>query len=118
MATNETVTNEVIMHHLRAFGNNDLDEIMKDYTEQSQVLTPEGPLKGLEAVRKFFENFFIAIPAGAAFEMKQLTVTHNVAYIAWSSKSAVAEIPMGTDTFFLDGGKIRLHTVASYTLAK
>lgn len=25
--------NEVLQHHLTAFGNNDLDEILKDYTE-------------------------------------------------------------------------------------
>jgi ketosteroid isomerase-like protein len=118
MATTETVTNEILMHHLTAFGNNDLDEIMKDYTEQSEVLTPEGPLKGLIAIRKFFENFFVTIPTGSTFDMKQLTVTHNVAYIAWSSKSAVVEIPTGTDTFFLEGDKIRFHTVASYTLSK
>ena len=111
---NNRITNDVLMHHLTAFGNNDLDEIMKDYTEESEVLTQSGPLKGLDAIRKFFEDFFITIPIGSAFEMKQLTVTHNVAYIAWSSKSAVAEIPMGTDTFFLEAKKIRFHTVASY----
>lgn len=114
MTTIENRTKEILSHHLTAFGDNNLDEIMKDYTEQSEVLTQDGPLKGLEAIRKFFEEFFITIPTGSAFEMNQFTVTNNVAYIAWSSKSAVAEIPMGTDTFFLEGDKIRFHTVASY----
>lgn len=35
------------MHHLAAFGDNDLDEIMKDYTDTSEVLCKEGLLKGL-----------------------------------------------------------------------
>lgn len=118
MVKNETMTKDILMHHLTAFGNNNLEAIMKDYTEQSEVLTQEGPLKGLEAIRKFFEEFFITIPKGSEFEMKQLTVTNNVAYIAWSSKSAVAEIPFGTDTFFLEDDKIRFHTVASYVLSK
>ncbi|RDV16524.1 nuclear transport factor 2 family protein [Pontibacter diazotrophicus] len=118
MLTSETVTRDILTHHLTAFGNNDLDGIMKDYTAESEVLTPEGPLKGLAAIRKFFEDFFIAIPTGSAFEMKQLTVTGNVAYIAWASESAVAKIPMGTDTFFLEGDKIRFHTVADYRLAE
>lgn len=118
MTPKEIKTKEVLTHHLTAFGNNNLDEIMKDYTEQSEVLTQEGHLIGLEAIRKFFEDFFITIPKGSAFEMKQLTVTNNVAYIAWSSKSAVAEIPMGTDTFFFEYDKIRFHTVASYVLSK
>ena len=118
MAPNETITSEILNHHLTAFGNNDLMEIMKDYTEESEVLTPNGPLKGLAAIRKFFEEFFLAIPTGSAFDMKQLTVTGHVGYIAWASESAVVKIPMGTDTFILEGDKIRLHTVADYREAK
>ena len=115
MATNETTTKDILTHHLTAFGGNNLDEILKDYTEQSEVLTPSGHVKGLDAIRDFFADFFVTIPTGSAFEMKQLIITGNVAYIAWASKSAVAEIPMGTDTFFLEDGKIRIHTVVSYT---
>lgn len=46
---------QVLTHHLIAFGNNDLDEIMKDYAEASVVMTPNGTVKGLAAIRKFFE---------------------------------------------------------------
>lgn len=118
MATNEIVTSAILTHHLTAFGNNDLEEIMKDYTEESEVLTPEGPLYGLAAIRKFFEAFFIAIPTGSDFEMKQLITTGSVGYIAWESESTVIKIPMGTDTFFMEGDKIRFHTVADYRMAK
>ena len=112
--TQEATTRDVLTHHLTAFGGNDLDEILKDYTEDSQVLTATGPLKGLAAIRGMFEDFFAKIPTGSDFEMQQLSVVDNIAYIAWNSKSAVATIPLGTDTFFLEGDKIRLHTVASY----
>ncbi|WP_224994726.1 nuclear transport factor 2 family protein [Cesiribacter sp. SM1] len=118
MTTSETLTRAVLTHHLTAFGNNDLDEIMKDYTEESEVLTPGGALKGLAPIRTFFEEFFTAIPTGSDFEMKQLIVSGNMAYIAWASETAAAKIPMGTDTFFLEGDKIRFHTVADYRLAK
>lgn len=118
MTTHETETNEILMHHLTAFGNNDLDAIMEDYTDESEVLTPDGPLKGLHAIRKFFDDFFKAIPTGSAFEMKQLIVTGPIGYITWSSESAAAHIPMGTDTFFMEGEKIRYHTVADYRLTK
>ncbi|RYZ53884.1 MAG: nuclear transport factor 2 family protein [Sphingobacteriales bacterium] len=115
---NETITREVLIHHLTAFGNNDLDEILKDYTEESEVLTPDGPLKGLVAIHRFFAEYFATIPTGSTFDMKQLTVTGNAAYIVWASESQVASIPMGTDTFFLQDGKIRLHTVAAHILRK
>jgi len=115
---NNEKTQELLNHHLTAFGNNDLDEIMKDYTEDSELMTPEGMSKGLESIRKFFEDFFIAIPTGSDFKMKQLLVTGPVGYIAWSSESDVAKFPVGTDTFFLEGDKIRYHTVADYRQLK
>ncbi|AKD02336.1 hypothetical protein PKOR_03315 [Pontibacter korlensis] len=118
MEINEALTKEVLVHHLTAFGNNDLDEIMKDYTEESEVLTPSGSLKGLTAIRQFFADYFVTIPTGSAFEMKQMTVTHNVGYVAWASDSEIATIPMGTDTFFLEGDKIRFHTVADHRIIK
>lgn len=111
-------TKDVLTHHLTAFGSNDLDEIMKDYTQDSEVLTPEGPLKGLAAIRQFFADYFVGIPKGSTFELKQLTVTHNIAYVAWASESASTKIPMGTDSFFLEGDKIRFHTVADYRINK
>lgn len=114
----ETITTEILKHHLTAFGNNDLEEILKDYSEESELLTPEGPLKGLVAIRQFFVDYFVTIPTGSSFEMKRLTVTENAAYIVWSSDSPVASIPLGTDSFFLEGNKIRLHTVAAHIISK
>jgi len=118
MASNENLTREVVNHHLTAFGGNDLDAILHDYTEESQVLTPEGIIKGLAAIRKFFAAYFVTIPTGSAFEIKQLIVTGSTAYIVWASDSQVASIPLGTDTYILQDGKIRLHTVAAQILPK
>jgi ketosteroid isomerase-like protein len=115
---NEQITKEVLTHHLTAFGNNDLSEIMKDYIEESEVLTPEGSLKGLTAIRDFFSNYFDVIPTGSTFDLKQMTVTHNIAYVAWTSESATTNILLGTDSFFLEGNKIRFHTVADYRIKK
>jgi pimeloyl-ACP methyl ester carboxylesterase len=107
---------QILMHHLIAFGDNNLDEILKDYTEQSVIMTPNGVIKGLTKFRKFFEDFFEAIPTGSSFTMKQKNIEGNVAYITWASKSSAANIPMGTDTFVFEGDKILYHTVADYRL--
>jgi ketosteroid isomerase-like protein len=118
MTTNETVVDRVLMHHLTAFGNNDLDEVVKDYTEESVIMKPDGRIEGLTAIRKFFEDFFAVIPTGSAFGMKQKIIAGNVAYIAWDSESTSTKIPMGTDTFVFDGDKIRYHTVADYRVTE
>ena len=110
----EVQTNDVLTHHLIAFGNNDLDDILLDYTEESEILTIDGVIKGLGGIRSFFEGMFVEIPTGCEFEMKRKTMTGNVAHIVWSSKSDVADIPLGSDTFVFENGKIKTHTVVVY----
>jgi ketosteroid isomerase-like protein len=109
-----TTVEQILMHHLIAFGDNNLDEILKDYTPESVIMTPNGTLKGLAEIEGFFKDFFEAIPTGSAFSMQQKTIEGNVAYIAWTSKSNSAEILMGTDTFVFQDNKILYHTVADY----
>ena len=108
------LTQEVLIHHLTAFGNNDLDEIMKDYTEESELVTPQGSVKGLVPIRKFFGDCFNLIPIGSAFEMKQQVIIGSHAYLAWSSESVTAKIPFGTDTFLIEADKIKLHTLGAH----
>lgn len=109
---------ETLMHHLVAFGNNDLDEILADYTEESVILTIQGTIAGLSAMRDFFQDFFAAIPMGSAFSMDQKIVTGNIAYIAWNSETDSIKFPLGTDTFVFEGDKIKYHTVADYRILK
>lgn len=114
MNTIETATSNVLTHHLVAFGDNNLDEIMLDYTEQSTVVTDMGAVKGIDKIRKVFEEMFALIPTGSDFEMKQLTISKNVAHITWTSKSAIADIAFGTDTFIIENNKIMVHTVSTF----
>jgi ketosteroid isomerase-like protein len=110
----ETATQQVLMHHLNAFGENDLNEIMLDYTEQSTVLTDKGAVNGLDKIRDFFEEMFVLIPTGSHFDMKILTISENAAHIIWASKSPTADIPFGTDTFIIENDRIIIHTVAAF----
>lgn len=115
---NQAKSSAILNHHLVAFGNNSFDEIMKDYTEESEIHTIDGVVKGLENIRSFFVKMFGLIPTGSEFEMKQLTVTENVAHIIWASKSAVAHIPFGADTFVFENDKIKSHTVAAHVITQ
>lgn len=105
-------TKDILTHHLTAFGDNDLEEILKDYTERSVILTREGTIQGIAKIRYFFEGLFKLIPTGSFFEMMQLSVVDNVAHIIWKSSSETARINLGTDTFFMEENKILFHTVA------
>ncbi len=107
-----------LTHHLTAFGTNNLDEILKDYTNESVIMTPKGSINGLSEIREFFKDFFAVIPRGSSFAMKQKTIVGNVAYILWNSESHSTKILVGTDTFVFDGNKILYHTVADYRVQK
>ena len=103
---------EVFDHHGAAIGTGNVDEILKDYTEQSIIFTQEGTLKGLKAIRPLFQRLVTEImpPGGTEFEMKQMTIEGDIIYIAWRSSSKFVDIPLGTDTFIVRDGKIAAQT--------
>ncbi len=51
-------TQAVLNHHLESFGAGDVDELLKDYTEDSVFISPDGRMTGLDALRMAFEGFF------------------------------------------------------------
>jgi len=99
-------TEEILNHHVSAFVETDVDEIMKDYTERSELLTPQGPVSGLKAIRSWFEEIFNAFPEGSRFDLKQTITRDNVEYIVWSGESPFVSVPFGVDTFILENDKI------------
>lgn len=52
-------------------------------------------------------------PAIERFSLRSLRVGGDIAYITWSVGSA---IPLGTDTFVVDNGKIVSQTFAMYAV--
>src|SRR5690349_1932789 len=59
MSTN--ATQATLAHHLQAFAEG-VDALMTDYVEESVLFTPDGPLRGLDAIRAFFDAFLAAAP--------------------------------------------------------
>src|SRR5262245_34345285 len=103
---------EVFDHHAAAIHAGNVDEILKDYTEQSIVFTQEGPLKGLKAIRAAFQRVVTELmpPGGTELEMKQMTIEGDIIYLAWKSSSKFVDIPFGTDTFVVRNDKIVAQT--------
>ena len=62
MQTLQITSESVFQHHLEALGNNDLNELIKDYTEESEVWTPDGAIVGLKAISSFFSYAFTLFP--------------------------------------------------------
>ena len=105
-------TVETLAHHLQAFTVG-VDEIMQDYTDSSVLFTPDGPLRGRAAIRGFFEGFLTNSPRALleAMTLVRQDIDGEVAYIVWKAEPF---IPIATDTFLIQGGKIVVQTYAGY----
>ena len=81
-------TQQVLEHHLKSFGEGDLEGILEDFADESVLFTPDGILRGPDERRAFFEAFFAEFAKpGASFEMKKQIVEGETAYIVWSAET-------------------------------
>lgn len=107
-------TEEVLDHHLKAFDDGDVDEILKGYDEASVLMTPQKVARGTAAIRKTFEKFLTdVLPPGSKFEVLFRHVVDETAYIVWEAESEKYAFEMGTDTFIVRDGKIAVQTTAA-----
>ena len=99
-------TQDVLTHHLNCFGDGDIVGTMADYTAESRFFTPDGVLRGSEAIRRFFVSLFeeFAKP-GISFEMLRQEVDGDTAYIVWNAETADNRFELGTDTFIVQSGR-------------
>lgn len=112
-AISEEHTRRVLDHHWQAFKNNDLEETMKDYTEESVLITPNATYNGLDEIRTNFVNAFKAFPKDSAtFNLDKSVVIRDVGYILWNSKTPGFNLTYATDTFIIRDGKIVRQTFA------
>ena len=109
----EEQTKEVLDHHWQAFQNNDLEETMKDYTDESVLITPNATFNGLEEIRNNFINAFRLFPKDSTtFTLDKSIVIKDVGYILWKSKTPTFNLSYATDTFIIREGKIIRQTFA------
>jgi ketosteroid isomerase-like protein len=116
MNAESAVTETVVRNHLQAFlEQKGIDAIVKDYDEDAQFYSEARVYQGKQEIHGFFTDFIGSLPAGGIenFSLRSLRVAGNIAYITWSVGS---DVPLGTDTFVVDNGKIASQTFAMYAL--
>ena len=112
-------TKDVLDHHLKCFDEGDLKGILSDYAPGAVLFTPDGPLRGTDAMRPLFEAMIAEFgKPGAAFSMKQQYVEAGYAYILWTAETADNVYELGTDTFVVRDGKIVVQSFTGKVLPK
>lgn len=116
---NEDKTKQVLDHHWEAFVQNNLDEVMADYTEEAVLITPDATFKGLGQIRKNFEDAYQKFPKDkTVFKLNKRVIDRDVAYILWQAKTPTFNLTYATDTFIIRNGKIIRQTYAGVTNAR
>lgn len=117
MENESAVTETVVRNHLQAFlEQQGVAPIVSDYDDDARFYSEARIYRGKKEIEGFFRDFIASLPAGAIerFTLSSLLVERDIAYITWCVGS---DIPLGTDTFVVDNGKIVSQTFAMYAAA-
>ena len=105
--TNSNRVRDIVRHHLKCFAEGNLKGLLSDYAPDAVLFTPDGSLRGAEAIRPLFEAMVAEFgKPGAAFSMKRQAIEGDYAYILWTAETADNVYEVGTDTFVVRDGKI------------
>jgi hypothetical protein len=114
MGTQSSVTETVVRKHLQAFiEQKGIAAILSDYDEDARLYSEAKIYRGKREISDFFVQFMSSLPSGAVerFALKSLRIDGKLAYITWNVGD---DIPLGTDTFVVDNGKVVTQTFAMY----
>ena len=110
-------TREVFDHHLKSFAAGDIGGILGDYAPSAVLFTPDGPLRGADAIRPFFHALLAEFAKpGASFSMNVQSIEGDYAYCIWSAETANNVYELATDTLVVRDGKIVARGVDSVAL--
>jgi hypothetical protein len=119
MQTSQMNPENIFKHHLEALGRNDIDELMKDYAEQSELWTPDGAIVGLKAISSFYSYAFTLFPKdNTRLEIKKIIANDYKVYVFWTADSPIVTVPFATDSFEIKEGKILWQSTAFQMVQK
>lgn len=115
----ESLTDGFALRHANALRARDLQAILLDYADDAVLILPTGTLAGKGYVEGYYKALFEKFSApGAAFHILDQSVTGSVARVAWSGKTDGTVFQHGSDTFAVEGGKIRYQIVGYKVVAR
>ena len=98
---------EVIDHHLKCFNEGDVEGILSDYAPGAVLFTPDGLLKGADAMRPLFQALVAEFgKPGSTFALKQQSAEGDYGYIVWTAETADNVYEVASDTFVVKDGRI------------
>ncbi|BBY33436.1 polyketide cyclase [Mycolicibacter minnesotensis] len=107
---------EIFDHHLKALLAGDVEELLVDYTDESELITAAGVARGLAGIRAAFSQLSAAL-ADAEFAIKSQTHSGDVLLLEWTLDAAGFGVD-GVDTFLFGDDSIRVQTISQQARPK
>ena len=109
-------TEQVFQSYSEAFQARDLDAIASNYATDAMYLMPDGPHVGREAIRAAFSRIFTdLLPVRSRLDVLSTQIEGDIVVATWEAESPSLTVDWGTDTFIIQGGLIRYHTVVTHS---
>ena len=100
---------EVLSHHAKALRSGDVEQVLKDFTDLSVLITLDRTYRGRNEIREFYTTLVTALP-DAEWSAERV-FEGNVLLVHWTAKSSGSKVTDGTDTFIFRDGMIAVQTV-------
>ena len=98
-----------ILDHQKCFASLDLNGLLADYSADAVFFSPEGALRGPDAIRPLFERLFAEFSKpGVSFSRKQQLIEGEYAHTVWSAETADNSYELASDTYVIQNGSILL----------
>jgi hypothetical protein len=101
---------EVFGHHAQALGAEDPEEIVADYRDDANFITPAGVQRGKEGIRQAFTKPLSEV-LQATWDIKTTIYEDDLLFLEWGAEGCGNRIQYGIDTFVFHDGLIRVQTV-------
>lgn len=112
-ATPITSTADVLEHHLTAFGEQDISELMVDYTDDSVITSNVGTFRGRDEIQTLGEQLFAEFSQdGVEMTVDTQAVEGEIGYAVWHAETPDNVYEFGTDTLVVRNGVIESQTFA------
>ena len=102
---------EVWDHHGKAVADQDVDEFLKDFSDDCVMITPQRVYRGHGEIADWFQNFLIPILEDAEFLSDGPVFEQNVIFLKWDMESKTHTVKDATDTFIVEDGRFGILTV-------
>ena len=114
-----STTEAVLDHHLEAFGSQDLEETMADYSEGAVLVTHGETFRGHEEIAGVFEDLFAEFSQDPVeFSLEEKRIVDEYAYIVWNADTPENTYEFATDTFVIRDGEIVAQTLGTVVTPK